>query len=318
MKKIKVLAAVLGFAFILISCGSEENDVNIEKINDGDGTFVDHHIKSEEELMQIAEKKGCPALYYGKVIPVDLLGEGETEQLFVAVKKVEETDSFDVCYINPDSGDVIMVGAPTEGLRYFLEKVLPELKGTTPGTYDSFPWGTNLPYLGSMQVSCGYGCGAHTQANGIFNSLDFNLAGAKDCGRPIAAPFSGFVADTSLNSSLTNGLGWQIIIQGGSAGNQKTYFNRDGHLQSQSVLKPGWWVYRGQTIGYIGTTGSSTGCHIHAEIWRGQRSGKYLSGETLPWSGWPGINDRVDSYDGVNGSRCYKSENIGSSGVSCP
>jgi len=36
------------------------------------------------------------------------------------------------------------------------------------------------------------------------------------------------------------------------------------HLQSFAV-SPGQRVARGQVVGYEGTTGSSTGCHLHFE-----------------------------------------------------
>jgi murein DD-endopeptidase MepM/ murein hydrolase activator NlpD len=37
------------------------------------------------------------------------------------------------------------------------------------------------------------------------------------------------------------------------------------HLQSQAV-SPGQSVSQGDVVGYVGTTGSSTGCHLHFEI----------------------------------------------------
>ena len=40
-----------------------------------------------------------------------------------------------------------------------------------------------------------------------------------------------------------------------------------GHT-SKSLVKAGARVSRGQVIAYMGTTGRSTGAHLHYEVWR--------------------------------------------------
>ncbi|MCF7836060.1 MAG: peptidoglycan DD-metalloendopeptidase family protein, partial [Candidatus Marinimicrobia bacterium] len=37
------------------------------------------------------------------------------------------------------------------------------------------------------------------------------------------------------------------------------------HLSS-NIVSSGWNVVQGQVIGYEGSTGKSTGCHVHFEI----------------------------------------------------
>jgi len=38
------------------------------------------------------------------------------------------------------------------------------------------------------------------------------------------------------------------------------------HMRSQVVVQPGTVVSAGQLIGYEGSTGNSTGCHVHFSI----------------------------------------------------
>ena len=38
--------------------------------------------------------------------------------------------------------------------------------------------------------------------------------------------------------------------------------------QSKIVVKAGQKVTRGQVVGYVGSTGLSTGCHLHLQIYK--------------------------------------------------
>lgn len=82
---------------------------------------------------------------------------------------------------------------------------------------------------------------------------------ASQCGTPIYAAAAGEI-------SLADGVGWNggygkyIRIKHGS-GLETLY----GHLSVISV-EVGQGVAQGQLIGYMGTTGRSTGCHVHFEV----------------------------------------------------
>ncbi len=54
-----------------------------------------------------------------------------------------------------------------------------------------------------------------------------------------------------------------------------------GHMAKKSTLNPGDHVYRGQNIGIIGSTGNSSGNHLHLET-RQFRKGEVYSGEFYP------------------------------------
>ena len=78
-------------------------------------------------------------------------------------------------------------------------------------------------------------------------------------GTPLAAVTNGRV---SVRQYQSGGAGHYIVIQGDD--------NRDYvymHLRERGVVAPGTRVRVGQRIGYVGSTGASTGPHLHFEMW---------------------------------------------------
>ena len=86
-------------------------------------------------------------------------------------------------------------------------------------------------------------------------------------GSPIAAAADGRVARAGWNG----GYGQQVAIAHAD-GVHTTY----GHM-SRIAVAPGTHVRRGQTIGFVGSTGLSTGPHLHFEVTRGGRPVNPLS-----------------------------------------
>ena len=80
---------------------------------------------------------------------------------------------------------------------------------------------------------------------------------ANDSGTPIVATADGVVTDAGWNSG---GYGNMVDIDHGNG-----YMTRYAHAQSVAVA-PGQNVKRGQIIAYMGSTGYSTGPHLHYEI----------------------------------------------------
>src|SRR5262249_14496665 len=75
-------------------------------------------------------------------------------------------------------------------------------------------------------------------------------------GQPVYATADGTVE----SASLTGDYGNLIVLQ-----HDFGLTTRYGHLSAFNV-KPGEWVNRGDVIGYVGSTGRSTGAHLHYEI----------------------------------------------------
>lgn len=86
--------------------------------------------------------------------------------------------------------------------------------------------------------------------------VDFPVA----CGTPVGAAHAGRVIARTSNSAAGN----KIILSHGVQ-NGKLITTSYHHLQG--FAKPvGASVAAGETVGYVGTTGASTGCHLHFEV----------------------------------------------------
>ena len=141
--------------------------------------------------------------------------------------------------------------------------------GNTSFVYDGgdFLW----PVPGYYMITAGF------QSNdpihkGSHNGID--IAGSGIAGKPIIAISDGIV--TKANNSCTHnykkysscgcayGYGNYVTINHGTK-DGKTYSVTYGHMTSTAV-GVGATVKKGQTIGYVGTTGFSTGYHLHFAI----------------------------------------------------
>ena len=87
---------------------------------------------------------------------------------------------------------------------------------------------------------------------GTHNAIDISSA----LGQAVRAPADGIV----VKSEWANGYGNVVYLSHGYG-----YSTRYGHLSSFAV-RPGARVKRGDVIGYVGSTGRSTGPHLHYEV----------------------------------------------------
>lgn len=99
-------------------------------------------------------------------------------------------------------------------------------------------------------------------------SGDINIPGSSDYGNPVRAWKPGVVASTA---KLNDSYGWHVRINH-PASNESTLY---AHL-SEILVAAGQKVNAGQQIGNVGSTGNSTGPHLHFEIAGGQ--GQVFSG----------------------------------------
>lgn len=98
------------------------------------------------------------------------------------------------------------------------------------------------------------------------HSVDFNAP--DDLGKPVVASAAGRVVTS--NNTGTTGYGRHVVIDHGN-GETSVY----AHLQHAHVVA-GTWVDQGALIGQLGTTGNSSGPHLHYE----QKVGRTV---VAPW-----------------------------------
>lgn len=103
--------------------------------------------------------------------------------------------------------------------------------------------------------------GVRTQGIHGYNGVDL----AASAGTPILASASGEVI-VSREGGWNGGYGNYVVIQH-SNGTQTLYAHN-----SSNIVGVGQYVVRGQVIGYVGSTGRSTGTHVHFEIRGGPRN----------------------------------------------
>ncbi|KAD4060547.1 peptidoglycan DD-metalloendopeptidase family protein [Arthrobacter yangruifuii] len=133
-----------------------------------------------------------------------------------------------------------------------------------PGSPSSF--GLRYPVNGAP-VSSGFGWRATPPGsidffgNGgyLHSGIDF----APACGTPVYAPAAGQVWRADQGGGEMIGTGNRIVLNHGVVGGNVLATNFY-HLNGFAV-SVGQWVNQGQLIGYVGSTGNSTGCHLHFE-----------------------------------------------------
>ena len=81
-----------------------------------------------------------------------------------------------------------------------------------------------------------------------------------DIGAPSGTPIKAAASGMVLTASYNGGYGNHVVLDNGN-GIATAYAH-----QSQIAVSVGQTVSQGQVIGYVGSTGFSTGPHLHFEV----------------------------------------------------
>ncbi|MDR1408742.1 MAG: M23 family metallopeptidase [Oscillospiraceae bacterium] len=143
---------------------------------------------------------------------------------------------------------------------------------------DIFSW----PLSSGFSITSGFGYrkDPFTGETSYHSGID---VGAPE-GTPILAAADGTVIVANSSDSWGGGYGNYVKIQ-----HNDTYSTTYAHCSHIAVTN-GQTVKKGQVIAYVGTTGNSTGNHLHWEVWkdgngdnrRNSRHHPYAQDETRP------------------------------------
>lgn len=177
-------------------------------------------------------------------------------------RKVRAGDSFDVLYANDegDGNDVLYASLVTGGeqRRYY------RFQTSDDGIVDFYDEAgksakkflVRKPMAGGIFRS---GFGARNHPILKYVRAHTGVDWADDIGTPVFAAGNGVVEEADWSSG---GYGRRIEIQHLN-GYMTTYSHLSGFARG---IEPGVKVRQGQVIGYIGSTGLSTGPHLHYEV----------------------------------------------------
>ena len=122
------------------------------------------------------------------------------------------------------------------------------------------------PFRFAMRITSPFGYRVHPVLGYTLFHSGTDLGAA--CGTSQYATRAGVVAQTGYHSSLGN----YVRINHGLI-NGSSYVTEHGHL-SQILVSPGQQVSTSTVIGLTGTTGRSTGCHLHLGL---MQNGSYVN-----------------------------------------
>lgn len=242
----------------------------IEDFADFRNSAITYEVQSGDTLSQIAEKFeiGVNTLLWANNLPsIHSIVIGQKlkilpiDGVFHTIKKGDTVSSIASKYKGDMEEIIAFNDLPADGFLVKGETIIvPDGKMPLPTNYTS----SQQRYIASLPYYAGYYLMPTTGFNWKrlhpHNAVDI----ANACGTPILAAASGTVA-------ISDGVGWnggygKYIRISHSNGTATLYAHN-----SQNLVSAGEWVEQGQTIALIGTTGRSTGCHVHFEV-RGARN----------------------------------------------
>ena len=147
-----------------------------------------------------------------------------------------------------------------EAVKKQIQKLIAQAASSQPQL--SFT-GFICPLKSYSRISSEYGW-RKNPVSGV-NKLHAGIDLAAGGGTPIYAAASGYVQVAGWSSG---GYGNYVIIYHGKMSDGNQYSTLYGHMRSVAT-SAGKYVQQGEIIGYVGSTGNSTGNHLHLEVWKG-------------------------------------------------
>ncbi len=201
-----------------------------------------------EDMAAVEEKKG----------EIDEKKEGIVDAQKAIQEKQKELDAqyteVNTIVKNYES-DIADLQDDYESLKDEQQKIqesLNEVTGNLVGT-GNFLW----PVPGYYKLSSKFGYRLHPVSGTwkLHTGIDISSGGIY--GAKIVAADDGVVSLSGWNG----GYGWCVVIK-----HNNGYSTLYAHMKKASTLRKGQAIHKGDTVGYVGSTGTSTGPHLHYEI----------------------------------------------------
>lgn len=165
-----------------------------------------------------------------------------------------------------DSNTTVVLAPNAGPIASALNTVSPSQNVSLPSEKVAEARGEELLYPLPFRVPLSSGFGMRNHPISGDRAFHQGLDLAASYGTPVLAAFSGQVAV----AGPSGGLGNAVMLA-----HTNSMRTRYGHM-SRVIVQPGDWIYQGDVLGYVGSTGNSTGPHLHFEIW--------TRSESTPWT----------------------------------
>lgn len=223
--------------------GVTEHDTNMMNALNEDIKEIDRLNKENEDSM--AENKSLKADLVSK--------QEELDQQYKDAQSKLDSISSSQNSLQSDKSDLQEEIEAKEAQLKEIQSAINNAQASSDRKYSGsgFAW----PFQSSYYISCSYG----QQSYRFHTGVDITCGGAY--GKPIYAAADGAVISVNYSN---RGYGNCISIDHGSL-NGDHYATLYAHCSS-IIVSSGQSVSKGQLIGYVGSTGNSTGPHLHFEV----------------------------------------------------
>lgn len=239
--------------------------INTERIlNDVSKFFYDKDLEYEKDIEQLEAEK--------IKLEEDSLRCAELKKdLEVKLASLEETVEKRTAYLSKLEKDHKSLEKAEKDLKAEADKLTKELAALASKSSNSTYTGGTMkwPLPGHYVITSKFGNRLHPVLKKYSLHTGVDIAGSGCNGDPVVAAAAG----TVIKATYSNSYGNYIIIDHG--GGITTLYAHSSKL----VVKAGDKVKAGQEIMKVGTTGYSTGPHLHFEV---RKNGNYLN----PLDGW--------------------------------
>ena len=226
---------------------------DIDAVMDYDNQVMDELIAIREEIIALRTQLETSRAEEQAARDQQAAKQAEQQAKVAEAQKLLDQINADVAEVNRQLDAESEAAAEIQAEIAQKQKQLEEQRRQNNITIDSetsYLW----PLPGYYRLSSLFGYRIHPITGKAHSHTGIDIPAAANT--PILACKSGQVVTSAYHYSYGN----YVVIDHGN-GNSTLY----AHMSSRAVSE-GDMVTQGQTIGYVGTTGSSTGNHLHLEV----------------------------------------------------